>query len=69
MWKTLINNNNPGEWDALSSQGFGNRNGSPDLNQTTRTTDSHKKIENLLNSGLCYTGRPRSNIKRKIKLQ
>ena len=33
----------PGKWDAQSSLGFWDTNGSPNLGQTSRPCDSHKK--------------------------
>ena len=58
-----------GEWDAQSFLGFWDTNRSPNLGQTTRPSDSQKKKKekkekkrkkNLLNSWLCYPGRPQS---------
>ena len=36
---------NPGEWDAETSQGFWDSNGSPNLRQTARPSDSQQKRE------------------------
>ena len=59
----------PGEWDAQISQGFWDTNGSSNLGQTTRPSDSRKKKkrENQLNSGPYGPGRSQSENKRKRK--
>ena len=35
----------PGKWDAQTSLGFGDSNGSPNPNQTTRLSDNQQKKE------------------------
>ena len=46
----------PGEWETQTSLGIWDTNGSPNLAQTTKPSDSQQKKKNLPNSGLCYSG-------------
>ena len=57
----------PGKWDAQTSLGFWNTNGSPNFCQITRLVIVNKKKDNLSNSGLCCSGWPQSKMKRKQK--
>ena len=57
----------PGKRDAQTSLGFWDTNGSPNLGQTSRPSDSQQKRKNLLNSGLCRSGWPQSKTERKRK--
>ena len=54
-----------GEWVAQSSLGFWDANGSP--NQPDLVIVNKKKRENILNCGLCHSGRPQSKTERKWK--
>ena len=58
----------PGKRDAQTSQGFWDTNGSPDLGQTTRPSDSQQKKENFPNCGLCCLSRPQGKIERNRKV-
>ena len=57
----------PGEWDAKSPRGFWDSNESTNLGQTTGSYDNQQKRENLLNRGICCSGRPQSKIERMWK--
>ena len=57
----------PGECNTQNSLGFCDKNRSSNLSQTTRSSDSEQKEENMLNCGLCCSGRPQSQIERKRK--
>ena len=58
----------PGGLDAQNSLGIWDTNGSPNLGQMTRPSDSQqKKREPAEFSGLNPPGRPMSKIKRKLK--
>ena len=54
-----------GEWNALTSLGFGVTNCSPNLGQTTRSSDNQQKREPAKN-GHCCTGRKKA--KREINM-
>ena len=51
----------PGEWDTETSLGSWDKNGSPNIDQTTR------KKENLPNCGPCSLDWPQSKIEKKWK--
>ena len=57
----------PGEWDAQTSQGFWDINGSPNLGPTTRPSDCQQKQMNLPNCEHCCPVWQQSKIKRKRK--
>ena len=55
----------PGEWDAQTPLEFWDTNGSPNLAQTTRSSDNQQKRENLQNCRLCCPGWPQSKESKK----
>ena len=63
----------PSEWDAQSSLGFCDTNGSSNLDQMTRPSDSlqkkkkKKKKVNLSNNGLCCFSWQQGKTERKRK--
>ena len=57
----------PTKWDAQTSLGFWDTNGSSNLGQTTRPTKSRQQKENMPNSGLCHSNWPQGKTERKQK--